>query len=74
MLKLYACILFFFYRFIFIAVVTKKDEIKNQLDFNNLAVNDENLTLLDLESKLEDSLNFDEDFDDALSLATSCFE
>lgn len=32
------------------------------------------LTPLELDSKLEDTLDFDEDFDDALSLATSCFE
>ncbi|XP_037818489.1 putative uncharacterized protein DDB_G0282133 [Lucilia sericata] len=46
----------------------KKDKV---VEFD---INQENLTLLELESKLEGSLDFDEDLDDALSLATSCFD
>ncbi|XP_046802435.1 metacaspase-2-like [Lucilia cuprina] len=53
----------------------KKDKSQNKEDkIVELDINQENLTLLELESKLEDSLDFDEDFDDALSLATSCFD
>ncbi|TMW47888.1 hypothetical protein DOY81_007038 [Sarcophaga bullata] len=37
-------------------------------------VSSKHFTLLDLESKLEDPLDFEEDLDDALSLTTSCFD
>ncbi|GBP17071.1 hypothetical protein EVAR_73730_1 [Eumeta japonica] len=47
-----------------------KDKIQ-EVEIGEISVTD--LTPLELNSKLEGSLDFDEDLDDALSLATSCF-